>query len=604
MQFLGSALLGVMCLLAAEATHASTSGDANTQYWSNLVPSRPAVPAPRQADRVFNPIDAFILSHLEARGLEPVDLAPKRTLLRRLSLDLTGLPPTPEEVRRFVINGDDHAYQLEVKRLLSSPRFGERMAQVWLDAVHYDQLRWEGNEAAFRAFVRDAFNRNMPFDEFTRKQLMASSAFDAQSGTAADASLLFGKPSGGRCVAADCQAKGIHDHAPLKVRILSEAWLGATLGCAQCHDHPYDPFAQDDFERMAAFFDRSGAAGVGLREGSRPALPPGFPACLTTEAERLPMSDAMDVEALAGWLTSRDQPRTARVFVNRLWREFFGRGLSKVVEDLGGGGEWPSHPELLDWLAVEFMESGWDVQHMVRLMVESFTYRQSSIPTSEALEKDPANRWLASQSPRPLDAAGMRDNALYLGGLLREDLKGASFRPFNLMDLLGEWKGEPSQPNASGGDAHHQRALYLDPRFVFLLKPTRSLFEAEGAGECPFTKAPPKPVRRNPMSDPIYLEASRGMARRLMEDASSDADRIRLAFEWVAVRPATRVEIKSLREMIKEQKRHYGEHPEEAVAMLAVSRATFSKALEPREWAAWIDVCQVLLNLEETSTRY
>ena len=593
-------LLLPWCLPAVETSTTSPAPVVPGQYWSNETPRRPDVPEPRLSGRIANPIDAFILHHLDPRGLKPSNPAPKRTLLRRLSLDVTGLPPTPKEVRTFVINVAEDAYEAEVNRLLASERFGERMAQVWLDAVRYERFHDGGTEAAYRAYVIGAFNRNTPFDRFTEDQLTGSRETSTKGALPGSAALFGGQESGCRD---DVNGRAVakRDMAPLKVRTLSEAWLGATLACAQCHDHPYDPFGKDDFHRMAAFFSGAGEAGEG-GGGSGDAVRPGFPRCLNggESGER----KAETLADLARWLTWRGQPRTARVFVNRMWKEFFGTGISKVVDDLGGGSEWPVHPELLDWLAVEFMESGWDVKHMIRLMVTSFTYRQSSIPTRESLEKDPGNRWLGSQSPRPLDTAGMRDNALFLGGLLKEDIAGPSFRPFNLWDLLEEWDEDTDGEPSKDVDAHHRRSLYMEPGLKRGKEMMRDPADGSDAGACPFSKAPPMPWRGDPLSDPIYLEASRGFAQRLLGVKGSDADRIREAFEWAMVRPAERGEIKSLERVLKTQRGHYKGHPEEAVALLAMSRAPFKKDLEPREWAAWIEVCRVILNLEETYTRY
>jgi hypothetical protein len=876
--------------------------------------------------RVRTPIDAFVLQKLEKRKIKPSPEADRPTLLRRLSLDLTGLPPTPEEVEAFVKDMDPRAYEKQVDRLLASRHFGERMAVPWLDVVRYaDSVGFHGDQIQrifpYRDYVIDAFNTNKPFDQFTIEQLAGD---------------LLPKPTQAQLVATGfnrlnmmtreggAQPKEyLARYAADRVRTLGTAWLGATLGCCECHDHKFDPFTSKDFYQFSAFFAdvkqwgvyhdynytpnpdlrgwsndhpfppeiqivsptlvkrmdairqamrdlyatsarprteqeraawtrwqdlvrgvlaqhpdgwlslaptsnaRVEADGKTLLSAKRNGNPPFvitlqegwiaslrvelFPhqqmggrivrgkktvlqvaATLTrqggksipltfrqaeadlkeptyrggeevlgisakgwklsnkqltqphraywlltapvattagdvltikiagadvdylrvscsplagedpleptwaeptraslsakhqSEADNVTLAGAhllgtawnqatytryrslydlwrecrggktwtmvtqavakplpvrvlrrgnwqdesgpivtpnvphflpQPVDAgkrrltrldLARWLVSPSNPLTARVVMNRLWKELFGQGISVRLDDLGGMGEWPTHPELLDWLAVEFRESGWNYKHMVRLMVLSNTYRQSSNLRPELHEVDPQNRRLASQSPRRLEAEFVRDNALAIAGLLNREYGGPSAWPYQPAHYYANLQFPDRDYLADRDQRQYRRGVYMHWQRTFL-HPMLANFDAPTREDCLASRI----VANTPqqaltlLNDPTFVEAARVFAGKLLTAAhKTDDERLQAAFRQALARSAKAAELKSLRAFLAGQRAHFRAHPAETAKLLAVGLAPNPAGLDAVEHAAWVSVCRTILNLHETITRY
>ena len=443
-------------------------GAAWDSHWAYKTLKRPTVPSVDAPEpQIRGPIDQFILARLERTGLKPSAEADRPTLIRRLSLDLLGLPPGIEEIDEFLSDSRPQAYETLVDRLLASAHFGEKMALTWLDLVRYaDTMGYHSDVHRriwpYRDWVIQAFNANKPFDQFTRDQLAGDLLPDAgrQEKVASAFNRLGQTTKEGGSQSKEYLAK----YAADRVRTVSTTWLGSTLACAECHDHKFDPFSQKDFYSLAAFFADIKEMGLYLNgpfmDPERP-LPPRpvtdreqrelkriedqlrhlyrkenvqltaekrkeevarlqplmdrlsdkLHVSVVTESveprmtrllprgnwqddsgpivhpdvpEFLPRLDVGGRRAnradLAEWIVSPDNPLTSRVFVNRLWKEFFGVAISGNTGDLGSQGVWPVHPELLDWLASEFIDSGWDVKQLVKQIVMSATYRQSSIP--------------------------------------------------------------------------------------------------------------------------------------------------------------------------------------------------------------------------------
>ena len=497
------------------------SGARYTQHWSFRPLLRPPIPTVINVTWIRNPIDAFIVARLEKEGIEPSPEADRRTLIRRLNLDLIGLPPSPNEVHAFAHEGKDPArntYDGLVDHLLDSKHYGERMAIYWLDLVRYaDSVGYHGDQNIsvwpYRDYVIEAFNSNMLFDQFTREQLagdLIPSATSEQRIAAVYNRLGMMTAEGG---AQDKEY--LAKYAADRVRTASTIWLGATMGCAECHDHKFDPFTMRDFYSFAAFFSdirEKGfyrAAHITGIWGEMMEMPTeqqsadrqrlqariatakekiaeSFPQpdavhdmlkrdeeqlkTLEHEIEKMPVTRSTDPRVmrvlprgnwmdetgpvvvpavpaflpqpeldqdqrltrldLANWLMSDANPLTARTFVNRLWKLYFGAGLSRSLDDLGSQGQPPTHPKLLDWLAAEFVESGWNIKHTVRLIVTSAAYRQTSRVSMAMRERDPCNLLCARQSRFQLDAELIRDNALAISGLLVCDVGGRSTRPY------------------------------------------------------------------------------------------------------------------------------------------------------------------------------
>ena len=920
-------------------------------HWAYIKPKRFPVPETKDAKWVRNPIDAFLLHTLETRNIKPSPEADKRTLLRRLSLDLIGLPPSLDEMTAFLNDKRPDAYERQVDRLLASPHFGERMAVPWLDVVRFtDTVGYHGdqNENIFpyRDYVIDSFNRNKPFDQFTIQQLagdlLPNSTTEDKVASGFNRLNMMTREGGAQ------PKEYLAKYAADRVRTVSMAWMGSTMGCCECHDHKYDPFTSKDFYSMEAFFadikqwgvyqdygytpnpdlrgwsndhpfppeievespylkrrivrleeqaakltrateeklsqkqqqdfdqwcqdgraflktwptgwampvpevtlklkdtnsapatnfavledsticfsnkvhesvkialpasnmwvaairleiapqevqeqkrtasmkkrngtafaltamvkskdgqtrklpfyfadadhkeDRyaNGFAIIGVtslwqistqadkqtaiwllqkpfkaQEGdiieinlgnaavatARVSLTP-FPApnalqsgdgpslkaaldrnskkrataqrdllartyLLTTgwDAEALAADRKLQEEIrecrngrsptmvtvareplvtrvlargnwqdesgevvepapphflpqlpdagnrrltrldLAHWLVWKENPLTARAVVNRFWKQFFGAGISAVVDDLGAQGEWPVHPELLDWLACEFMEPAvaskgagvheWDVKHIVRLMVTSSAYRQASNERPELKEIDPNNRLVAFQSPKRLEAEFVRDNALAIAGLLNEDIGGPSIHPYQPAGYYVNLQFPDRDYYPEKDERQYRRGVYTHWQRTFL-HPMLANFDAPGREECVanrnISNTPQQALTL--LNDPTFVEASRVFASRLLGGAATtDPQKINAAYEQALSREPKTKEKQSLLEFLKSQRDYYAPHPEEAKKLLKTGIAPVPAKVDAPELAAWTQVCRVILNLHETITRY
>ncbi|HZV34427.1 MAG TPA: PSD1 and planctomycete cytochrome C domain-containing protein [Verrucomicrobiae bacterium] len=918
------------------------SGAEYQPHWAYIKPERPKIPEVKYKSWEKNPIDAFILAQLEKHNIKPSREADKGILLRRLSLDLIGLPPTLEEVQNFIKDTSPNAYEHEVDRLLASPHYGERMAVEWLDLARFtDTVGYHGdqniNDFPFRDYVINAYHSNKPFDQFTIEQLAGD---------------LLPHPTTEQLVASGFNrlnmvtreggaqpAEYLAKYGADRVRTVATTWLGSTMGCCECHDHKFDPFSTRDFYSMKAFFADIKQWGVYMEYGYTPnpelrgfdndhpfppeiivdspylhhrldgidqqiadlektaaskvktdaaqkktfdawcdasaqflkahpdgwltpkpeltqkkkkmatnevadavvnaddsilfdkkapeehdielPLPAGWVAALRMELLRRPehdgtifsdkvnyagttvmlnakvkaaaegkpislsfyhadadkkderysngyaiigvtsgwkvlhtaekspqtsfwlldkpfqahegdklvikltkglvgcvrfsitpfaardplksggnaaLADALSkgkrerlaklyetyligtgadektfadykklyadalqlrggksptvvtvavkpVETrvlrrgnfqdeggdvvvpavphflpqvpdadghrltrldLAKWLVSQDNPLTARTVMNRMWKQFFGTGISAVVDDLGAQGEWPTHPQLLDWLSVEFMDSGWDIKHMVKLMVMSETYRQSSNPRPEIHEMDPANRLYASQSPRRLEAEFIRDNALFVSGLLNEDIGGPSCFPYQPAGYYANIQFPNRDYIADTDDRQYRRGVYMHWQRTFL-HPMLANFDAPSREECTAIRN----VSNSPqqaltlLNDPTFVECSRMLAAKVLSHAPRNDDkRIDFMYQTVLARHAKPNERKSLESFLAEQRAYYMDHADDANKLMRVGLATEPKVAGASEEAAWTQVCRVMLGLHETITRY
>lgn len=915
------------------------------QHWSFAPIKNPPLPSlSKFQSEVHNPIDAFVLKRLEQEQLTPAPLADRRTLLRRLSLDLTGLPPSPADYAAFEADNDAQAYEKQVDRLLASPHYGERMAVSWLDVVRFaDTVGYHGDQNArvfpYRDYVIRAFNDNKPFDQFTLEQLagdLLENATDEQKIATGFLRLNLMTREGG-AQPNEYLTKSMAD----RVRAVGAAWLGLTTGCAECHTHKFDPLTIKDFYSLGAFFadvrqwgvyadytytpnpelrgvnnewpfppeiysksesltqkaeilrndlihqaaqasgeidkpsfdawllqqrefiarapsgwlplsqaqvqsqkatpfeinsdeiiftgpprqndvisvsfplpalrlqsirlevppNAKNAGKVGRQSNGSFAVTPSFAikksdgtlqpieiqwaqadrrtpkqysngsesAQLESEwrsapgiweeprnaaslkheaifhlkqslainsgeelvitlkttdlgalrvsctpfvhtmpgetqaihpsllsALRQPTADASSqhqliaayrqnmwsenqltpqyretrqamIECRAGyayslisqpidknkipvthvltrgnwmtpaeetlpgfpaflshsttpsgngqrlnridlakWLMSEENPLPARHFSNRLWKQFFGKGLSNVLDDLGSQGEWPSHPELIDWLAHEFQHSKWDVKHMVKLIVMSRTYQQSAAQNADLASKDPANRLLAEQSPRRLDAEFVRDNALAISGLLNDAFVGGpSIKPYQPAGYYVNLNFPERDYLASKGQDQYRRGLYMHWQRTFM-HPMLAAFDAPSREECTadrFQSNSPQQALTL-LNDPSFVEAAQGFATRLLANSQiqTDEQRLQYALECAVGRVAKPEELKSLQSFLSQQRDYYRSKPEEAQTFLKFVAKSPSPSMS--ELAAWAQTCRVILNLHETLTRY
>ncbi len=502
-------------------------------------------------------VDRFLSARWAEEGVEPAPDADPVTLARRLHFDLTGLPPEPGAVRDFVAADDrEAAYLAMVETLLASEHFGERMATYWLDVVRYaDTVGYHGDQdhniSPYRDYVIGAFNRNLPFDQFTREQLagdlLPEPTLEQRVATGYNR-LLQTSHEGG------VQPKEyLAIYGADRVRNVSAAWMGGTLGCAQCHDHKYDPYTMRDFYAMEAFFADVDEARH-FKEGTN-ALPTKRPPEIEVADGRLTMvtqavaprvtrilprgnwlDDSGEVVApavpeflgkletggrptrldLAEWLVDAEGGAgglTARVWANRLWYLFFGEGLSPSLDDFGGQGVPPSHPELLDGLAIAFYEGGWDVKALVKHIVTSRAYRLSSVPPEGMAERDPENRLFARQGRHRLPAESVRDAALAVGGLLNRAVGGASAKPYQPEGYYRHLNFPPREYRADTGDARYRRSVYVHWQRQFL-HPVLKALDAPTREEC----TAKRPRSNTPLAalvqlnDPGFVAAARGLA--------------------------------------------------------------------------------------------
>ncbi len=660
-------------------------------HWSFVAPVKSEPPAVRRAEWPRNPIDLFILERLEREGLEPSPEAPRETLIRRLCLDLTGLPPTAEEVDRFLADRGSDAYERLVDRLLSSPRYGERMVWEWLDAARYaDTNGYQGDPTRtmwpWRDWAIAALNSNLPFDRFTVEQI----AGDLLPGATVSQRVATGfhrnhalNGEGGRI-----PEESRVDYVVDRVDTTATVWLGLTLGCARCHDHKFDPFSQKEYYRLFAYFNglpESGAtdewpnakptlalptpeqsariarlegevedrkrelAAAGgppqeelkkkleeaekslkearakvtrvmvMQEAEKPResfvllrgaydkpgekVSAGLPAVLSPgRAEGLPGGASSRLD-LARWLVDPANPLTARVTVNRYWQLFFGTGIVKTVEDFGVQGERPSHPRLLDWLAAEFVSSGWDVKRLHRLIVTSAAYRQSSRVTTALLEKDPENRLLARGPRFRLSSAALRDQALAASGLLVEKLGGPSVKPYQPPGVWEDMTFGQIQYVQDKGESLYRRSVYTFWRRT--VGPTM-LFDTASRQTCTVrlarTNSPLHALSL--LNDVTYVEAARKMAERvLLEGGKDDGRRLALAFRLPTARVPTPGEQEVLSVALDRFRKTFAADPQAARKLIGAGESPRDPSLDPVELASWTALASLILNLDETITR-
>jgi cytochrome c553 len=611
------------------------------KHWAYIPPTRPKPPAGKNA------IDSFVQARLNAEGLVPSPPADRVTLARRLAFDLIGMPLPPERVDAFVADGN---YSALLDELLSSPHFGERMAVYWLDLVRWaDTMGFHSDDERFstpyRDYVIDAFNANMPYDQFAREQLagdLMPNATIAQQ-VASGYNRMNQVTGEGGAQPKEYRAKYMAD----KTRTTASVWLGSTLACAECHDHKFDPFTIDDFYSFAAFFadleepdlvskgrrsaifsptievpqkDGSKTHTVVSKARSKPRIMrvlargnwmdksgaiaepqvPKFLGSLAVEGR----ASRLD---LANWIAATDNPLTARVWVNRLWYLLFGNGLSVVLDDLGFQGEWPSHPKLLDWLAVEFVESGWDSKHIIRLIAESATYQQSS-EAGDLAQIDAKNRLLARQGRPRIAAEFVRDTALRVSGLLTPKIGGRSVKPYQ---PAGYWAdsyksvGNPHKYKQDHGPQLYRRGVYTFWKRTFA-PPAMLTFDAPSREEC----VARRPSSNTPLqalvllNDPTFVEAARALAQRSLQAADSDGERLTWAVRQVLSRAPDAAESAILATLLAQNRTRYKADAEAAAALLKVGEEPVPDGLEAAELAAWTAVSRALLNLHETITRF
>jgi len=682
------------------------------EFWAFLPPRTPALPEVANSRWNQRPIDRLVVRRLAEEGRTLKPNADRRTLIRRLSLDLTGIPPTRAEIQSYLADTSADPYERLVDRLLAKPQYGEHMTKYWLDVVrfadtngiHHDHYR---EMTPYRDWVIRAFNQNLPYDQFvtyqlagdlypepTRDQLIAS-GFNRLH-------LIIDR---GTALPQESFTRNVID----RVTAVGTAFMGLTVQCAVCHDHKYDPITTRDFYQLFAFFNNLDAAPeTGSRSGTdfqRGLQPPYVSlaseaqnATLRTmddriaevkarlqeiesqaehsgdethskpkaeldqekkaleklEAERQafeatipvamvmkekadprpahllirgvydnpgeqverdtpaflpPMKDTGGMKSrmdLAEWFSSAEHPLTARVTVNRFWQQLFGVGIVKTSEDLGTRGEWPSHPELLDYLSVSFIESGWDVKALMKQIVMSETYRQASEATIEEFEADPENRWLSRGSRFRLDSEVIRDQILATSGLLNDELYGKSVKPPQPAGLWESVSMPSSYPRTYKSDAGEK--IYRRSVYTFWKRgmppPQQTILDAPSREACitrrERTNTPLQALLL--MNEPEYLKAARHLAHETIADGSlSPAERVAVIYETITSKLPDAAATGRFLKMVADLEAIYGDNSNLADELC--QGVELHEHVATAELAAWTMLVSTIYNLDITKTR-
>ena len=590
-----------------ESPNAGDAAAGRPVPWSFHPIASPVPPAADGAPRAIHPIDAFILDGLKKRNLSPAGPASKLVLLRRAYFDLTGLPPTPEEVGAFAKDQRPDAYERLIDRLLASPHYGERWGRRWLDVVRYaDTGGFENdyqypNAWKYRDYVIRSFNANKPFDRFIAEQVGGDELWPHDKDAVAATGMYCVGPVLEESAMMSNQLE--YDWLADSVDVTGNAFLGLSIGCARCHDHKYDPITQKDYYSFQAIFgasDRPFPAKVRLHRikalngllsdapvpdkylddprctvqtedatgfhvfhradpmevhrlyrgqvsTPRELMAPAVPFALASEAK----ADFSSVPAkqrraaLAAWLISADNPLTARVLVNRVWAWHFGQGIVRTPNDFGNQGEAPTHPELLDWLARDFLSHGWDLKRLHTLIMLSSTYRMQSIAEGRGLQVDPEDRLLWHFPRHRLEGEAIRDSMLACSGTLNPQQYGpAVVPPLGAQELAGLFNSKTKWPVTKDASQYDRRSIYVLVRRTFAY-PFFAAFDApELMTSCPMRFESTVPTQAlTLMNSPLAREQSRAFARRLVREFGHDDRKIAArAFLLAFGRPVTNSE--------------------------------------------------------------
>ncbi|GHB78235.1 PSD1 and planctomycete cytochrome C domain-containing protein [Persicitalea jodogahamensis] len=638
-----------------------TQGARYEKHWAFDPPVKPALPKVDDTDWPQNELDYFILQKQEQRGLAPNEEADKERLLKRLSLDILGLPPTLEMQNEFLADTRPDAYERMVDRLLKMPAYGEKMSLHWLDLARYADSHGYQDDGyrtqwPWRDWVIHAFNQNMSYKKFVTWQLAGDLLPDSNKeqllATGFNRNHKITEEGG--IINEEYRLLYVTDRNDM----FGKGLLGVTLECAHCHDHKYDPFSQKEYYQMFAFFNNVKEVGresvIGgpetyakkplmeiseedtqnilsfinkpdtnrlivsvmgdldstrkthiLKRGVYDALgdevEPGTPSSILPFNKNYPKNRL----GLAQWLFDKKNPLTARVYVNILWQEFFGKGIVKTSGDFGMQGDLPTHPALLDWLAVDFMEHGWDIKRLVKQMVTSATYRQSATVSKKKLAVDPENIYLARGPRYRIHAEYVKDLVLASSGLLNRSIGGPSVKPYQPDGL---WEGATSGRGLlSVYKQDHGSKLYRRGMYTLIKRtvppPVMGIFDASNRDLCEVkrlkTNTPLQALVM--MNDPAVLEASRVLAANLLKEKSSVNEKLTNAFRLIICRKPSAKELNILTNYYEKQRSTIT--PEAAHKMLTVGEYPMTRNLDKVDQAALMRVISTIYNLEEAITK-
>ena len=633
------------------------------KFWTYVKPVQPIIP--KNAGWGHNVIDFFIFQKMKGVGLSPEKEASKEEWLRRVTFDLTGLPPSITEIDSFLNDDSNDAYDTVVNKLLGSSRYGERMAAWWLDGARYGDSHGydndlENSQWPWRNWVIESFNKNKPFNVFTIEQL----AGDLLPNPSNDQLIATGfnrnhriQTEGG-AIDEEWRTEYVID----RVETMGTVWMGLTLSCARCHDHKYDPITQREFYELFAFFNNLDEKGFinNLRGSADPKVRykeqefnhevskirsneseksdqdkkiseiersypyvmvmremperrkafilkggqydsvgeevfPDLPSSLS-ERSNDSLMNRMD---LAKWLVDGNHPLTSRVIVNRIWALFFGTGIVSSTENFGVRSSPPSNSKLLDWIAVDFVENGWDIKRLIKQITMSAAYRQKHAVNSKSLKVDPDNR-LISRGPRlRLESEMIRDQALFVSGLLVDKIGGPSYWVYQPVGLWRdiEKRGTFKQDH---GEKLYRRSLYSRIRRT-VPNPSMAIFDMPSREVCNVKRSSSNtPLQALSLLNSVtHVEAAKKLGERMMQLDGDLEDKIYWGFRSVTSRSPEDFEVKVLVDGYRRRLSHFESDHSKADALLKVGESDVLSSLSSVELAAMTTVANVLLNLDE-----
>jgi hypothetical protein len=642
------------------------------KHWAYLSPKKKEIPKLQTSDLIAsnwtqNEIDGFILKKLQDKNIQHSEKATKETLVRRISLDLTGLPPNTEDIKALLNLSSEEIIPKAIDRFLSSPAYGERMTQSWLDLARYADSHGYQDDSyrtmwPWRDWVIHAFNKNLPYDEFLTWQLAGDLLPNATKEQILATGFNRNHPitQEGGVIQEEYRTNYVLD----RTNTLGKGILGLTLECARCHDHKYDAISQANYFEFFAFFNQVNEKGLQMdavqAKNQKFFADPPFLTLTFEETEGVldfvnlkkgeeinvmvmndsapkttfirnrgeydqptdsvapntpdiiyPFSEDFEKNrlGLAKWVVSKDNPLTARVFVNRIWGMLFGRGLVETAEDFGVQGSLPSHPQLLDWLAADFMEHDWDIHHLLRKIMLSATYQQKSQMRPDLKKADPENRFLARAPRFRMSGEMIRDYILATSGLLNTELGGPSVKPYQPPGLweetnAGENRGVLTKYIQDDGADLYRRSLYTFWKRT-LPPPSMTIFDAPTRDFCE--------VRRQKTNTPLQalalqndiqvLEAARVLAQRtLQEKGDNDPNIVAYLFQRILIRSPKKEELLTLNDYYYDAVKLYKNDLENAKKLTALGEYE-QLNVNPAKTAALMLTTQIIYNLDETITK-
>lgn len=633
------------------------------EHWAFIPPQKPEVPKTTETAWGNNEIDQFIGAKHDENGLHPSEPASREKLLRRLSFDLTGLPPTLEALNTFKNDTGENAIEKMIDHYLGTQDYAEHMAAEWMDIARYadthgyqddfERIMWP-----WRDWVIHAFNKNMPYDEFVTYQL----AGDLLPNPTKEQILATGFNRNhkitfeGGVIPEEYRVEYVED----RTTTFGTAFLGLTFECARCHDHKYDPISQQEHFELFSYFNNINEKGLVSNQNETPE-----PYMLISEKEKSDVYDFINFQksemkeiplmvmkempeprpafildrgvydqpteqvypntpnaimpfpeefpknrlGLAKWLFQKENPLTARVTVNRLWQRMFGTGLVSTSFDFGNQGALPSHPELLDFLALKIQEEAWDIKKILKYIALSATYQQSTKVTSDVLERDPENKWLTHAPRLRLSAETIRDQALQLSGLLNKEIGGPSVKPYQPEGIWEETTGGGGGTTASyiqseGSDLYRKSLYTFWKRTV--PPPSMMTFDASSRDLCSVkrqqTNTPLQALVL--LNDPQLIEASRVMAFHALQSGKKDIrEQIGHLFEKATSRLPDEDELHMLSDYYEQALSKIRAKEISAEDYLSIGTYQSTGDIPKEEWAALSLTAHTILNLDETITR-